>query len=255
MQNSSATQTAETDTGAADQAPLTLDFQPVFDCRHGVVNTYYACPILRGPQRSMSDEDVLVLGTEGRSLSLGLVQRLMTGIVGGALEKAAALTAEGAGHKVVVPINGWALTHREVASTFTDLCRRYRGDVHQSVIFEITNMTNENRLSHLDDIAIILYPFCLTYTARILPKTQDLKHYAACNYTGISLYLKNKPWPMAALGTYFSDLVRRTEANRLKAYCHGLGSVELTGAAREAGVRFLSGSGVSEWLHLTGVAA
>jgi len=165
-----------------------------------------------------------------------------------AAARAGLMVNTGDDRKLIVPVNGSALAHKGIASALTERCREFSRDIAQSIIFEVTNAEDDKSMAVLDEIAIILYPFCLTYSARIKPKTQNLKLYAACNYTGIALHLKDKPWPMKAVGGYFEDLTARTESNRLKAYCHGLGTPELVEAALAAGVRFVSGPGVKPWL-------
>lgn len=238
---------------AQDKLPFTVDFLPVYDGREERVNTLYCRPSATGPDgRSIADEDLLALGTTGRSLKPDIVTRTMLHTVDMAAARAGMMVNSGDDRKLIVPVNGTALAHRDIASALTERCRELSRDVTQVLIFEVTNAEDDKSLSVLDEIAIILYPFCLTYSARIKPKTQDLKLYASCNYTGIALHLKDKPWPMKAVGGYFEDLTRRAEASRLKAYCHGLGSPDLVDAALNAGVRFVCGPGVKAWLEARG---
>lgn len=243
--------------GAADTArekmPFTVDFLPVYDGRAGRVNTLYCRPSATTPEGgTAADEELLALGTGGRGGMSDVVVRTMLHTLDMAAARAGMMRAGGDGRKLIVPVNGAALARREIASVLTERCRELSREITQALIFEVTNAEDDTSLSVLDEIAIILHPFCLTYSARIKPKTQDLKLYATCNYTGIALHLKDKPWPMKAVGGYFADLTQRTEASRLKAYCHGLGTPELVEAALSAGVRFVSGPGVKPWLATQG---
>lgn len=240
---------------AAAAAPgFTVDFLPVYDGREGRVNTLYCRPSgTTGPDGvAMADEELLAVGTSGRTWRPELTLRVMLQTLEMAAARAGLMVNSGDDRKLIVPLNGSALTSREVASALTERCRQLSREVAQTLIFEVTNAEDDKSLSVLDEIAIILYPFCLTYSARIKPKTQNLKLYAACNYTGIALHLKDKPWPMKAVGGYFEDLTERAERNRLKAYCHGLGTPELVEAALAAGLRFVSGPGVKPWLAAQG---
>lgn len=228
---------------------FSMDFLPVFDGREGKVNTLYCRPTARMPDgRFLSDEALLAEGLAGRTVNEALLIKTMLRTLEMAAVRAALLAKTGDGRKIIVPVNGAALAIPAVATAFAEGCRTFIRDLGPNILFEATNMDDEKSMGYLDEVAILLYPFCLTYAARILPKTQNLKLYATTNYSGIALHLRDKPWPMKAVGSYFDDLVKRSEANRLKAYCHGLGSTELVDAALAAGVRFVSGPGVKDWL-------
>lgn len=223
-----------------------LQTLPVVDCRTEAVNTVYLRPT--GVDRTITplvDEELLAVGTYDASGATNTINRTLMLTMEAAVERATALIRQSPDVKCIVPVNGAALHDKDTATQFTNYCRSYARHLSQTLIFEVVCISGSNAMSYLDEIAIILYPFCLTYSARITPKTQDLRLYATCNYSGIALDLKDKPWPMKAVGSYFDDLVRRSEQHRLKAYCHGLGSPELADAARQAGVRYLSGSGVN----------
>lgn len=244
-------------TGVAAEAPSTMrsedlgfsmDFLPVLDRRENQVNTLYCRPTARlSDGRFLSDDALLAAGLEGRNPNESLVTKTMLRTLEMAGVRATLMAKTQDPRKLIVPVNGSALALPNVATAFAGGCRTFIRDHGPSILFEVTNMDDEKSMGYLDEVAILLYPFCLTYSARILPKTQNLKLYATTNYSGIALHLRDKPWPMKAVGSYFEDLVARTETNRLKAYCHGVGSLELVDAALAAGVRFISGPGVKAW--------
>ncbi|MFA7429658.1 MAG: hypothetical protein WCZ23_05855 [Rhodospirillaceae bacterium] len=239
----------EPTTVRSEDLAFSMDFLPVLDGRESRVNTLYCRPTARLPDGTfLSDDTLLSSGMAGRTVNDALLIKMMLRTLEMAGVRAALMAKTGDTRKIIIPVNGAALAIPAVAAAFADGCRTFIRDLSQSILFEVTNMDDEKSMGYLDEVAILLYPFCLTYSARILPKTQNFKLYATTNYSGIALHLRDKPWPMKAVGSYFDDLVKRSEANRLKAYCHGLGSVELVEAALAAGVRFVSGPGVKGWL-------
>lgn len=223
---------------------------PVFDTRNSVVNTLYFRPTgVDRTIRPVEDEDLLAVGTYDLSGGDPIARTMMLTLEA-AIEKIPAFLRLAPDVKCIIPVNAALLQNRDTASQFTTFCRTHARHLTSALIFEVVNITGDQGMSHLDEIALLLYPFCLTYSARIAPKTQDLRLYASCNYSGIALDLKGKPWPMKAVGGYFEDLVSRSEQHRLKAYCHGLGSPDLAEAAQQAGIRFLSGPGVNALFNL-----
>lgn len=227
---------------------FSMDFLPVLDGRENRVNTLYCRPTARlSDGRFLSDDALLAAGLEGRSRTESVVVKTLLRTLEMAGVRASLMAKTNDPRKLIVPVNGSALAIPAIATAFAEGCRTFIRDLGPSIVFEVTNMDDEKSMGYLDEVAILLYPFCLTYSARILPKTQNLKLYATTNYTGIALHLRDKPWPMKAVGSYFDDLVARTESNRLKAYCHGVGSLELVDAALAAGVRYIAGSGVKAW--------
>lgn len=239
--------------GRLDEISFSMDFLPVFDRRDGCVNTLYCRPtacLVDG--RRLDDEDLLAIGMTGRTVNEAAVTKVMVRTLEMASVRANLMASTGDDRKILVPVNGAALSRRSIAGVFTEACRTFTREHTERLLFEATNMDDEKSQAFLDEVAILLYPFCLTYSARALPRTQNFKLYATTNFAGIALHLRDKPWPMKALGTYFADLVDRAEKSRLKAYCHGLGTPELVDAALAAGVRFVSGAGVKEWLERRG---
>lgn len=233
----------------SEDLSFSMDFQPVLDGREGRVNTLYCRPTARLPDgRFLSDDVLLGAGLEGRTVNEALLIKMMLRTLEMASVRAALMAKNNDARKIIIPVNGAGLAIPAVATAFAEGCRTFIRDLGPNILFEATNMDDEKSMGYLDEVAILLYPFCLTYAARILPKSQNLKLYATTNYTGIALHLRDKPWPMKAVGSYFDDLVKRSETNRLKAYCHGLGSVDLVEAALAAGVRFVSGPGVKGWV-------
>lgn len=237
---------------AAARKGFDLKPVPVFDTRNDLVNTLYLRPTgVDRTIRPLEDEELLAVGTYDASGIGNTITRTMILTLEAAIEIIPAFLKLSPDLKCIVPLNAAMLHDRHTASLFTTFCRTHARHLAPSLIFEVVNITGEQVMSHLDEIALILYPFCLTYSARIAPKTQNLRLYASCNYSGIALDLKGRPWPMKAVGGYFADLVSRSEQHRLKAYCHGLGTAELADAARQAGIRFISGPGVNDLFGLT----
>lgn len=233
-------------TARADAPTVEVDFLPVVDTEAGIVSAYYCRPHLGKPDGGiLVDEDVLALGTDGQAINDNLVVKTMLATLTAGVAKARKLVLQGSEAKVLLPINGAALIMKQVAAEFANFNRHLEEPVRQSIAYEVTNINDDQKLSYLDDIAIVLYPFCATYGARASLKTANYKVYSACNYNNISINLLDKPWPVQQLETYLQNYANLTGASRLNAYVHGLGTPALAEAAMAAGLRFLSGKGVS----------
>lgn len=233
--------------GETDQAAgaITCDFVPIFDHRQGKFDTLYCFPKMTKTDGSAAADDVLLgEGGGGRVANEKLLIRNMEGTLQAGLHKAKQMAASGDNTKIVIPVNGPALLIKAVAVEFSNICRPLDDAVRQAVIFEATNVVDAKRMSVLDDIAIVLFPFCLTYGIRVLPSMRDFSVCATCNYSGVALDLKNRPWPVKDVSAFLVNFAKATEANRLKAYVHGIATPELMAAAVEAGIRFIDGAAV-----------
>jgi len=224
---------------------INCDFVPIFDHRHDKFDTLYCFPKMTKADGSLVADDALLgEGSGGRVVNEKLLIKNMEGTLQAGMQKAKQIAASGEDIKIIIPINGLALLVKAVAVEFSNICRPLDDAVRQAVIFEVTNIVDVNRMSFLDDIAIVLFPFCLTYGMRVLPSMRDFSICATCNYSGVALDLKNKPWPAKDVGAHLTNFAKATEANRLKAYVHGIATPELMAAAIEAGVRFIDGAAV-----------
>lgn len=221
-------------------------YVPVYDNREGQFNTLYCRPrLVLTDGTTLNDDRVLMRGWEEKPRVERIVADMLPTLTAG-FSKAAKLAAEGSETCVIVPVHGMALTHKEIASEFTAACKAFPRESHQRVIFEVLGMTEEQSISFLDDVAIVLYSFCLTYGARVSPKAPNFKYYATCNYTGVSLAMLDREWPADKVRGYFERFVAGAEASRLKSYVHGVGTAEIKAITSECGVRFVSGVAVEE---------
>ncbi|MBF0304318.1 MAG: hypothetical protein HQL41_01520 [Alphaproteobacteria bacterium] len=218
---------------------------PVHDNRDDAWDTIYLRPRLDRPEGAIEDEALLGLGWEERQRNVKAVTRTMLDVVEAGFDTAYRLIEAGeAQTKVIVPLFGAAFVDKSVASAFTEACKAQPPDVHRRIVFEVTGVGDEVAMSWLDDVAIVLHLFCLSYTCRVTPRSRNFTFHATCNYSGVSLDLANKPWPVDRVGPFLVDFVAKCKIARLRAYVHGVGSAELAAAAIEAGVRFMDGSAV-----------
>ncbi len=230
-----------------EKGKFSVDFIPVFDNRAGSVNTFYLRPSLHRPDGSrFEDAAFLALGAEGKFYDDAFVVFNMGRVIKFGMKKADQLRSEASDAKVIIPVNGAVLARKEIASEFASLCRLASPEKRANVIFEVTNIAGDHRLSLLDDVAIVLHPFCLACHVRVPLSAANLTLYATCNYTGVSVDLLNKPWPMAAVSAHLKAFFGRVELSQLKLYTHGVGNHTLATYLRGIGVRFLSGDGVDE---------
>ncbi|MEO5336382.1 MAG: hypothetical protein H7841_05760 [Magnetospirillum sp. WYHS-4] len=200
----------------------------------------------------LSDDAVLGDGLNGDRVNSALLLSDMSWTTYHGIKKAEELLNQGSDIKVIVPINGVALTYKPIASEFVRLCKSVPERVWSSTIFEVTNVNNVERMSFLDDIAVILYSFCLTFGARILPTCRDLKIYSTCNYSGVALTMGNRPMDVEKIRPFLRDFAERTERCRLKAYLHDIATPEIVDLARETGIRFVDGNVVKSPESLPG---
>lgn len=228
-----------------EEGTLLINFIPVFDNRTGMFNTLYCRPALRKHDGSrLDDADFLSMGSVGKAFDEALLVRNMKIVVGAGLRKAERLAAETSDTKVITPICGVALAHKSVAAEFTKLCHSASQKGRSNIIFEVTSISDRQKMSFIDEIAILLLPFCAACQVRVPLSAVDIKMFAACRYAGISVDLQNKPWPLDVVGGHMKTFFTRTESSGLKLYVHGIGNQSLAGYLRGVGARFLSGKGV-----------
>lgn len=218
---------------------------PVRDNRTDAWDTLYLRPRLEGAQGAIEDEALLGLGWEERQRNVKGVTRTMLAVLEAGFGTARRLIDEGASDtKVIVPLFGAAFVDKSVASAFTEACKAQPRAIHEQIVFEVTGVDDEVAMSWLDEVAIVLYLFCLSYICRVSPRSRNFSFQATCNYAGVSLDLGNKPWPVDRVGPFLAEFAVKCEAARLKAYVHGVGTAELAAAAVAAGVRYMDGAAV-----------
>lgn len=224
---------------------LQVQFNAVLDNRTNAHNTWYCLPYRENEDGTrIEDEALLSQGMEGRSIVERIVLDNMLGTIDHALSKAMAIHAESRDEVIIVPINGAALLYKNIATEFTAHCKKVPPAVLQLVIFEVVNSADESTMSFLDEIAVILYLFCLTYSCRISPATPDYTYYATCNYSAVSFWLGNRNWPLAKLSPLLTLMAQKAEKSRLKIYLHGVGSAPIRDAAAQAGIHYLDGNAI-----------
>lgn len=221
-------------------------FRPVLALAEGQIHRLYAEPRLaRSEGGELIDEEFLKQGSDSRSANTKQLAASHAFVVRQAGRKLAELEADGnAAAKVIVPLSGVALMHRDVAGRFTEECRAIPRAAYSRLIFEITGLTDESKMSYLDDLAIILHAFCDQYIARITPTLPDPKIFSTCNYAALTLHLMDKPWPIAALRPQLTRMVERARNARLETILYGVGTDEILEMAREIGFDFAGGAAV-----------
>ncbi|MEO5375585.1 MAG: hypothetical protein H7840_15160 [Alphaproteobacteria bacterium] len=223
----------------------TSELIPVFDVGLQAFNTWYCRPRLTKADGSVVVDDVLLAeGMGERAVNEKTLAGNMMQTITVAATHARRLAHQDGDATLIVPINGAALTYKDIAGTFSSACRQLEADIRRMLVFEVTNVADTVRMSYLDDIAIILHLFCKAYIGRVTPKSQDFKIFATCNYAGVSLPLMDKPWPADKVGPYLSAFVTRAQKSRLSAYVHGVGSPAIAEAATTAGAHFIDGVAV-----------
>ncbi|MBF0248316.1 MAG: hypothetical protein HQL36_09650 [Alphaproteobacteria bacterium] len=227
--------------------PVEARFFPVFDNTQQRFVGYYCLPRRTlDDGKVVSDEMLLSQGMDVKSVNTALVVENMLGTVRRGFAKALAQVNEGNGKLVIIPINGAALVRKEIATEFTAFCKTVPQEVFQAVVFEVTNVSDASAMSFLDEVAIVLYLFCATYSCRISPLTQNYSFYATCNYASVTLALGGQKLPVEKLGPHLQRVSQKAETSRLDVYLHGVPDTETKAAVERSGIRYMDGPGVTE---------
>lgn len=123
------------------------------------------------------------------------------------------------------------LALKEVAAEFAVECRQFEDDLKGLLVVEVFNFPMKLDIGLLDDIAVILHAFSPVYLARPNPGWTDFRVFANCNFQGVALDLRNKPWPVDKVAPYLQEFVNSARANRLPVYLHGVATSQIADAA------------------------
>ena len=223
------------------KSKVEANFLPVFDCQNDGISAYYCSPYRTSASGTVRDEALLSVGMDERSINHAIVQENMIETIRRGVTKATTLQYEGGGEKVIIPINGSALVYKEIATEFTALCKGIQAEILQSVIFEVTNVSDDSSMSFLDEGAIILYLFCHKYSCRISPATLNFSYYATCNYSSVAFSLGNKEWPIEKISGPLRRIGLMAEASRLNVCLHGVATDEIRSAALASKIQYIDG--------------
>lgn len=148
---------------------------------------------------------------------------------------------------LVIPLDGPSLANKLVASSFTRFCRTLTNGQRERLMFEVTGVDlTKDSMSLLDDTAIILFMYCSSYIIRVLPKNTNLRLVATNNYAGVSINLRNKPWPVDVVRPHITAFVANAARNRLSTMVHGVATAPLLEAVEAAGARYVDGDALSQ---------
>jgi hypothetical protein len=148
---------------------------------------------------------------------------------------------------LVIPLDGPSLANKLVASSFTRFCRSLTDGQREHLMFEVTGVDlTKDSMSLLDDTAIILFTYCSSYIIRVLPKNTNLRLVATNNYAGVSIDLRNKPWPVDVVRPHITAFVANAARNRLSTMVHGIATAPLLEVVEAAGARYVDGVALSQ---------
>ncbi len=230
---------------SVSDADFKCDFIPVIDAMTGETMAYYCRPSGPGADgAALSDEAFLASGSkEDQSLDAAPAITNMRLTLDAAFQKARELAGGGAG--LIAPINGQGLANETMANIFTSVCQENGKDAVGDIVFEVTNASDQATMDFLDELAVVMFPFCKAYTARVPLDVPDVKVYCTCNYAGVAIDLENKPWTGEEVGDRLAALVQMAEGANLKAHVHGIGTEEVLSIAQAAGAHLIDGDAVS----------
>ena len=226
---------------------LTVVPRPVVYLPEGRVQAFYAVPMKRTSDGEvLIGHDLLAQGVAGERLDHGLLAANARRILNGAALKAKDMVLTGVMAPMIVPLNALALGLTEIASEFTETCREIDDDVRANFVFEVGNFPKKLPLSLIDDLAILMYPFCRYYLARPNVGQLDLKVFANTNFQGVALDFRDKPWPIGKAKPAIEKFFASAQRQRLSTYLHGVGSKEILEAAMACPFDFADGLAAGE---------
>lgn len=160
-----------------------------------------------------------------------------------AAEQIEVLLAEGSPANAIVPVSAAALLDKDAADPIAAACQALPREIRERLVFEVLGLASSFAPSQADDIAIVLYPCCRFYTARVDPQTADLKLLTACNFAGAAIDLGDQPWPDEVVRPILTTFVENAARNRLTVFVHRIGTPEIIGLAADLGVTYADGKG------------
>lgn len=194
---------------------------------------------------TIEDEALLPIGMNERGVNHAIVIESMVETIKRGVTKATKVFYDGGDQKFIIPVNGSALVHKEIAIEFMSHMKGVTADILKSITFEVTNVSDDSSMSFLDEVAIMLYIFCHTYSCRISPAILNFSYYATCNYSSVAFSLGNKEWPIDKISGPLRRIGLMAEANRLKVYLHGVATDDIKAAALASKIQYLDGDVIS----------
>lgn len=232
---------------SANSPDTNLILRPIVANGDGNVVAHYCIPVASNKQGGrIFGDDVLLEGSRQRALDQKTLARSTQKILRDAAGHLRSAANRGEAPRLVVPLNGMALGVRAVADAFATECRDLEKGFRDQLTFEVFNLPKGASLSQVDDIAILLYSFCRQYLARPKPGKPEFKVFANCNFSGISLNLQDKSWPVERLTPFLGDFVEGAKHNRLVTYLHGVGTGDVAEVAVQCGINYMDGKVVAD---------
>ncbi len=222
-----------------------VDYRQVVHTVTGEVSTQYCIPGGTGRNgQLLLGDDYLLDGSDGRLLDQALMEARLTTLLKEATKKLSENLASNPGQFVIVPINALALEVESLTTVFGDLCRAIPEDARANLIFEVMNLPRTPQLDVIDNLAILLFPFCRFFIARPQPGCTDFTTFTNCNFQGVCFNLKNKPWPVDKIQPDLAAFKENAFACRMATYLHGCATPEIVAVANGLGFEYLDGSAV-----------
>ena len=226
-------------------AEMWVDCCPVVHTVAREISAEYCIPGGTGRNgQLLLGDDYLLDGSDGRLLDQGLMEARLTTLMKAAAGKLIQNLAADSGKFVIVPLNALALEVESLTKVFGELCRSIPEEARTNLIFEVMNLPRTPPLEMVDNLAILLFPFCRFFIARPQPGCTDFTVFTNCNFQGVCFNLKNKPWPVDKIRPDLAAFKESAFAGRMATYLHGCATPEIVAAANGLGIEYLDGSAV-----------
>ncbi|NQV56131.1 MAG: hypothetical protein HQ503_09765 [Rhodospirillales bacterium] len=224
---------------------ITTEFWPLVVSGAPAENLFYCVAELTNSSgKVLRGDDALIAGSTERVLDQARLTNTVTEVLVNTRKFLKSRSADGKSATAVVPINAVALSLDSFATAFAKGCRQIAKNTNGKLVFELSNLPGQISLDYLDNLSILMFPFCRHYIARPNPAWTDFSIFTNCNFQGISFHLKDKAWPTDQIQPHLEKFCRSALENRLDPYIHGVENEAILNVARRAGFKYLDGSGV-----------
>lgn len=201
-------------------------------------------PEIEGADAAMSGDAFLIAGSTQRVLGQALMASNLSKMLGHVERFINKISVDGKSATVIVPINVLGLGLSRFANVFAEKCRDMHNNSEGKLVFELFNFPEKFSLDYLDNLSILVFPFCRHYIARPRPGWTNFTIFTNCNFQGVSFHLMGKAWPVDQIKPHLQTFCASAGAGRLHTYVHGIANQAIDKAARSAGFTYLNGTGV-----------
>ena len=231
-------------------AALDIVYRPVWEIDHAPVDLFYAKPILRLANGEPAPNIMPLVRLDTVEATMKRQVKYLTQ----AFEAMALRFERGERFRLMVRVNSVSVATGEAASEVASAFRLLDKEQRKHVVVEVSDFPKNLSLDNMDDITIVLMPFCDTMVARPAQDMTDYTLFANLNYAGVVLDLADKPIDLKLAGQLFKLFASRADARRLPMWMLGLPTSSIAKLGRISKAAALSGAYMEQDSMLPGPA-